>query len=233
MTKIVLLADLHGNLPATKAIEKELERIAPDEVYFLGDAVGKGPDSDKTCDWVRTHCKYHIGGNWDFWVGNDEIPDNLFFSGQLGRERLEWLNSLPTELELLISGIRFRLFHGRPVTDLFQGSDSDEKLSSYMVKGEKIYGGMICADSHRPYERITKMGYALNTGSVGNSLGVPRAHALLLEGEKDCRTEAPLYISTISVPYDNKKAAGLAEKCQGLPMKEAYIREVMTGVYAR
>ena len=40
--KIVLLADLHGNMVATKAMEQELERIRPDEVYFLGDAIGKG-----------------------------------------------------------------------------------------------------------------------------------------------------------------------------------------------
>ena len=39
--KIVLLADLHGNMVATKAMEQELDRIRPDEVYFLGDAIGK------------------------------------------------------------------------------------------------------------------------------------------------------------------------------------------------
>ena len=57
MWKIVLLADLHGNMPATLALEKELEKIKPDEVWFVGDAVGKGPESDKTLDWVRTHCQ--------------------------------------------------------------------------------------------------------------------------------------------------------------------------------
>ena len=30
--KIVLLADLHGNMIATKAMEQELDRIRPDEV---------------------------------------------------------------------------------------------------------------------------------------------------------------------------------------------------------
>ena len=40
--KIILLADLHGNLPATLAMEEELNRVGPDDVWFLGDAVGKG-----------------------------------------------------------------------------------------------------------------------------------------------------------------------------------------------
>ena len=45
--KIVLLADLHGNMVATEAMERELDRIRPDDIWFLGDAVGKGPESDK------------------------------------------------------------------------------------------------------------------------------------------------------------------------------------------
>ena len=65
MSKILFLADLHGNMPATMAFEKELERIKPDDVWFLGDALGKGPESDKTIDWVQNHCNHFIAGNWD------------------------------------------------------------------------------------------------------------------------------------------------------------------------
>ncbi len=35
MAKIILLADLHGNMPATLAMEKEINRIEPDEIWFL------------------------------------------------------------------------------------------------------------------------------------------------------------------------------------------------------
>ena len=37
--KLVLLADLHGNMTVTEAMEKELVKIAPDDIWFLGDAV--------------------------------------------------------------------------------------------------------------------------------------------------------------------------------------------------
>ena len=40
MQKILFLADLHGNMPATLALEKEIDKIKPDDVWFLGDAVG-------------------------------------------------------------------------------------------------------------------------------------------------------------------------------------------------
>ena len=43
MKKIAMLGDLHGNLTATLAMEKALKDYHVDEIWFLGDAVGKGP----------------------------------------------------------------------------------------------------------------------------------------------------------------------------------------------
>ena len=70
----------------------------------------------------------------------------------------------------------------------------------------------------------------LNTGSVGNNLSMTRAHALLLEGEEG---PAPLRITILSVPYDNRKAAETADLYPELPLKESYQREVLTGQYSR
>ena len=233
--KIVLLADLHGNMTATEAMERELDSIRPDDVWFLGDAVGKGPESDKTCDWVRNHCCHWIAGNWDRGLSMDRNrPGNEFYTEQIGTERLDWLDSLPLEDELEISGVRFRLVHGRFLDPLYLSYDSDEKLRAgfRFHDGRPEANGMICADSHRPFIRPLEGGYALNTGSVGNNLSVPRAHALLLEGEPG-RAPAPLRITILSVPYDNRKAAEKADQHPNLPMKESYQREAQTGIYSR
>ncbi|MCR5296578.1 MAG: metallophosphatase family protein [Clostridiales bacterium] len=231
MKKIVVLADLHGNMTATKAMEQEIDRISPDDIWFLGDAVGKGPESDQTCDWARTHCRHWIAGNWDRVL--TQFPDyNAWYIRQLGQERIDWLNSLPLEDELEISGIRFRLVHGRFLDPLYLSFDPDEKLREGFKfhDGRPEANGLICADSHRPFIRPLEGGYALNTGSVGNNLSLPRAHALLLEGEDG---PAPLRITILSVPYDNREAAETAEKYPGMPKKEAYQNEVMTGSYSR
>ena len=229
--RIVLLADLHGNMVATKAMERELERICPDDIWFLGDAVGKGPESDKTCDWARNHCNHWIAGNWDRGLSSDKENDT-FYSRQIGPERFAWLDSLPLEDELTIAGIRFRLVHGRFLDPLYLSFDPDEKLREgfRFHDGRPDANGLICADSHRPFIRPLEGGYALNTGSVGDNLSLPRAHALLLEGEIQ---DGPLSITVLSVPYDNRKAADAAELYPDLPMKEAYQREVLTGVYSR
>ena len=235
MSKIIVLADLHGNMTAVSAMEKEIAGIAPDRIWFLGDAVGKGPQSAETCDWVRKNCSRCIGGPWDYWMSDRNVTykDNDFFREQLGEERLKWIEALPREFDALISGIRFRLFHGRPAADLVQGWDSDDVMGKFFTANGKTYGGIICADSHRPFIRSTHTGYAVNTGSIGNSLGVPKAHALLLEGELDCDKPAPLRMTILSVPYDNEAAAEIARRTDGLPSKEAYINEILTGVYSR
>ena len=157
---------------------------------------------------------------------------NAWYVKQIGEERLDWLDSLPLEDELEISGIRFRLVHGRFLDPLYLSFDPDEKLREgfRFHDGRPEANGLICADSHRPFIRPLEGGYALNTGSVGNNLSLPRAHALLLEGEQG---PGPLRISILSVPYDNRKAAAIADLYPDLPRKEAYQNEVLTGVYSR
>lgn len=229
--KVVLLGDLHGNMVATEAMEQELDRICPDETWFLGDAIGKGPESDRTCDWVRTHCQHWIAGNWDRGLAGERDKDT-FYTRQIGRERFDWLESLPLEDELTISGMRFRLVHGRFLDPLYLSFDPDEKLRAgfQFHDGRPEAQGLICADSHRPFIRPLEGGYAMNTGSIGDNLSLTRAHALLLEGEKEA---GPLRMTILSVPYDNRKAAERADLYPDLPMKESFQREVLTGIYSR
>lgn len=59
-------------------------------------------------------------GNWDDGIvkgSKNCLPGyeaSHFFWDQLSKEQLAWLESLPFEDEVLISGLNFRIFHGRP-----------------------------------------------------------------------------------------------------------------------
>ena len=231
--KIAFIGDLHGNYVATQALEKELRRLQVDEIWFLGDVVGKGPQNVQTCDWVRANCAVCIGGNWDYGIGGKEFAEDGYFWSQLGEERMEWLRTLPRETDCWISGTHFRLFHGRPVTPLMLVQEDKAVLSEAFRANDTVYTGVIFADSHRPFLRTLDAGYILNTGSVGNSMGVPKAHAIVVEGAVGSREEAPLSMSILSVPYDNEAAAEIARQDEHLPHRESFIREVLTGIYSR
>ena len=231
--KIAFIGDLHGNYVATQALEKELRRLQVDEIYFLGDAVGKGPQNVQTCDWVRANCTVCVGGNWDYGIGGKEFAEDGYFWNQLGEERMEWLRTLPSEQEVWISGVHFRLFHGRPVTPLISVQEDKSVFAEAFRAGGVKYDGIIFADSQRPFVRTLNDGYALNTRSVGNSMGVPRAHALVIDGELGCQTPAVMNMTILSVPYDNEAAAEVARQDVNLPHRESYINEVLTGIYSR
>ncbi len=239
MGKLLFLADIHGNMPAVRALEKEIEKIRPDDIWFLGDAVGKGPGNDQAVDWVRTHCTHFVKGNWDDGIcqtyKEGSWPENKFYWEQLGEARMRWLDSLPLEDEVLIGGWWFRLLHGRPVDRLYQAYDDwDTMAMGFHSKiSDREYHGYICADSHMPYLRTCSQGYAINTGSVGNSIGLPRVHAVLIEGEVGSEELSPIHCEILSIPYDNQEAADIAEKYPKLPNLKAYQREVLTGIYSR
>ena len=133
MKKIAMLGDLHGNLTATLAMEKALKDYHVDEIWFLGDAVGKGPQSRETCDWVRANCTRFVGGNWDYGIGGKRFAADNYFWDQLGEERMNWLNTLPLDMDEWISGTHFRFFHGRPVTDLMLVQHDKSVLAQFLL----------------------------------------------------------------------------------------------------
>ncbi len=230
--KLALIADLHGNMPAVNALEKDLERRSIQTVWCLGDLVGKGPNSRETCDWARRHCEYIIAGNWDLGIGTKHFPKDSYYWDQLGSDRLAFLNQLPLEGELTFSGLNFRLIHGRPIMPELVWPQSDASLLIPCFDGNnKTYDGVIYADCHRPALRVLQGKYLLNTGSIGNSMGVPRVHYIVLEtGDEEF---AGFDMNFVSLPYDNEKAAQLAREDKLLPYRDAYINEVLTGIYSR
>ena len=80
--------------------------------------------------------------------------------------------------------------------------------------------------------RTLSPGIIVNTGSVGNAMGVPKCCYALLEGEEG-RIPAPLEVRLRQLDYDREQAVRDAEAADGLPIKEAYIREIQTGIYSR
>lgn len=232
--RLALVADLHGNRPATEALERDLARRGADAVWCLGDVIGKGPSNDFTCDWAFEHCDELIAGNWDVGVARQAFAADSYYWKQLGEERMARLRALPMEKELWMSGRRIRFLHGRPLTgDLLTPQMAKEEIEPFLLDGRGgRYDALIYADIHRQAMRTLKDAVLVNVGSVGNALGLPRACYALLEGEPG-REPADFEIRLVQLEYDRERAARDAMEARELRHREAFRDEVLTGVYGR
>lgn len=234
MTDIALVADLHGNLPAVEAVDADIRARGIQQIWCLGDVVGKGPSSADTFDWAVSRCQVIVQGNWDEGIGKKLFPKDEFYYRQLGDKRMKALLEFPLEHICTLSGRRIRLFHGRPLMPkaLYVHVD-DETLLPYFSPDYDVVG---YADVHRQGMRIVgAQGIIFNTGSVGNGLGVPMAQYAILRGEWDANGQAPFDVSLVTLPYDRARAIRDAEEAgrRGLVNADLFCREIETGRYAR
>ena len=234
MTEIAVVADLHGNWPATEAVEKDIIRRGIQRIWCLGDVVGKGPSSDKTFDWAKANCEFILQGNWDEGVGKKLFPKDQFYYDQLGPRRMQALVELPMEHHSWFSGKYMRLFHGRPILpEPFFVHEQADLLAPYFEPDYQIVG---YGDVHRQGLRLFGYGQLLfNTGSVGNGFGVAMAQYAILRGEPDGREEAPLDVNMVMLPYDKEQAIRdtMESGRHGLVNADKFVSEIRTGRYAR
>ena len=88
------------------------------------------------------------------------------------------------------------------------------------------------ADAHRQGLRTVTPGVFFNTGSVGNAMGVPKCCYALLEGEEGAQA-APFEIRFRQLNYDRDQAVRDAMEAPQIPLINAYIHELKTGIYSR
>jgi len=232
--RIAVIADLHGNRPATDALARDLNRTRPDKIYCLGDIVGKGPSSEYTFDWAMANCDLVLAGNWDIFVGYRSFEPDHYYWKQLGEARLNTLRGLPLEKTVFLSGRRIRLFHGRPIMDhLIRAFDPKAEILPLFTDAE----GEACdvagyADAHRQSLRSLDDRLIFNCGSVGNALGRPDCCYALLDGE-ETPDNAPFTIQLLQIPYDREQTVRDCEAEPDVPRIDSFINEVRTGKYSR
>ena len=183
MTRIAVLCDIHGNLPALEAVVPELEA----ELVVVGGDVASGPFPLETLEQLRSlpvPVRF-VRGNADRVLDLDGIPEpnrsaRLWVAERLGEENLRFLRELP--LDVVIDSIRF--CHGAP------GSDTEpitrvtgERRLRVLLNGvhERV---VVCGHTHVQFDRVCGGVRVLNAGSVGAPYEVePAAYWLELDPE--------------------------------------------------
>jgi len=118
--RYAIIADIHANLAAFRAVLDDIERSGRvEEVWCLGDVVGYGPDPHECIELLRQHNHVCVAGNHD-WAASGKLDTSEFnpdaatachwTAQQLSSEDIEYLENLPS----VIQKGDFTLVHGSP-----------------------------------------------------------------------------------------------------------------------
>ena len=230
------LSDVHGNLPALEAVLSDLARRGVDEMYFLGDVLGKGPAVGEVIELLRTHCRGAVYGNWDKLVLTAQDGARFgvpYYRQRLSPEHRAYLSSLPETLELTFCGRSVLAYHGRfsidrVVTPRFNSERENIEMAMNHFGPHDI---TLMGDAHHPFLLTHQGRYLLNTGAVGNPCDrIALASYVLLHGDEETGV---LSFEHVRVPYDLARAVSLALRTPDLPMLDTYITEIVTARYSR
>jgi predicted phosphodiesterase len=188
---LALLYDIHGNLPALRAVLADAWDAGADRFLLGGDYALFGPYPEETVAALREIPRATwIRGNVDRWTAHpDQAPDDEFVPAAiaacreaLGLELVLELDGLPEQF--VSEGTRY--CHASPISDLRSffpepGEDDDELLEG-AAERRIVFG-----HTHLQFRRVRPDDIELvNPGSVGLPMdGDTRAAYALLDDDGD------------------------------------------------
>lgn len=192
--RIVALSDIHGNLPALKAVLAAI-RGHPDMIIVAGDSVGFGPQPAQVLDLLRRKRCNFVKGNVDDYVSNPasigrlrKFADEEVGSGRPFRpllplavisESVEWtrsqvgnrihfLRELPFSISVEPSpGRQLKVVHANP-HDLERPivkNDPDSVLLPML--SDTHCDILVFGHSHNPFQRFVGSILLVNVASLG------------------------------------------------------------------
>jgi len=200
MTRLAILADLHGNLPALEAVLNDMASFGVEHVVVAGDVINWGPFSAQVTERVLQEGWAVIRGNNEFylldhntprapteWSDPAQYPMLPWLSRQISVQQRTRIAAWPDTLSLRFPDAPpLRVAHGTPRSpwEPMYPIARDEDLLPKLEGVEE--STVIVGHTHLPMERRVGRWHVLNPGSVGLPLdGDPTARYMLLESEGD------------------------------------------------
>ena len=210
MSRVGVIADTHGNLPATQAVMSRLAGAGCAEVFHLGDAIGMGPHPSEVVSLLVTSGVRCVMGNHDelflhglpdpppAWMSAGEVAHHHWVHAQLDAAHRSVMRTWPYARTVQLGRQTVVLVHyaRRP------GGAFDRVAEPTAEDFDRMYAGargdvVVFGHDHRPHDLVLNGRRFLNPGSVGCH-DRPEARALILEPVNG-RVEA----SKVAVPYDD------------------------------
>jgi len=246
--RIAVVADIHGNARALRAVIDDVKESAPDMVVNLGDCLSGPLEAAETADLLISLAWQTVRGNHDRQL-LDRPPEKMGPSdraafGELKNHHKAWLANL--EPALTVEDLL--LCHGAPDDDLVYlmehvEPDGRVRLATRSEIAQRLRGAsaplILCGHTHVP--RIVALAdgrVVVNPGSVGvpaytdtepvphsMEVGAPHARYALLDRRK---ADEPWRVTFRAVVYDWN---GAADRAAGQD-REDWARWLRTGYAA-
>ncbi|MFF3949599.1 metallophosphoesterase family protein [Streptomyces sp. NPDC001902] len=233
LTRVAVLSDVHGNLPALQAVLAEPDVRTAERVVLTGDHAA-GPMPVPTLDALRD-----LGGR-ALWIrGNADrelvehrrtgrttgYPESDWAARRLREDQVTLLACLPDTVELEVHGPGRTLFcHATPRDDeeIVLVDSRAERWAEVMSGVAPEVETVVCGHTHMPYARVVHGRLVVNPGSVGMPYGRGGAHwALLGAGGVQLRRTV----------YDREAAAARIVAESGFDGAARWAREYVLGCH--
>jgi predicted phosphodiesterase len=216
MTRLAVLADIHGNLPALDAIIAHMAQFEPDAVVVAGDLINLAPYSAEVLARVFDLGWAAIRGNHEYYLLDYQTPREP--ASWAGYTTPPWLRkTIPVPLQRRVAALPdtlmltypdappLRVIHGYPHTPwegMYPSTSDAEVIAAVAPVTEAT---IICGHIHLPQERRLHLDgrawHIINPGSAGLAEhGTPgEAPYVILESHPQ-GWQAAFHC----VPYDNR-----------------------------
>lgn len=196
MTRVAVLADIHGNVPALEAVVADIASQDIDEVLVGGDLVGRGPEGSHVIRRIREFDWPSVRGNHEDylltfrrgevpadWLEADEWSASRWMAAELEDADIPYMQSLPfsTRSSLLP---QLHLVHASPRAnnDGIGPWTSVRSIRDHLDSIDESV--LVCAHTHRPLHQHFSSGHVVNVGSVGLPFNAdPRAQYAIFQME--------------------------------------------------
>ncbi len=224
--KFAILSDIHSNVYALDAVINDAKRRGCDALVNLGDIL-YGPIRPRdTYDLLLQNDFLTISGNQDRQIYESTVseiesnPTLQFILSDLGAEPLEWMRSLPFDLQVTSE---LYLCHGTPTSDLVYLLE-DVSTGVALLRSDdeiaELLGGqssklICCGHTHKPrLVRLSSGVSILNPGSVGLQAYTdqePVEHSMENYTDKASYAIAEIrddewYVEHLRIPYEVQAA---------------------------
>lgn len=242
--RYAILADIHSNLVAFKAVLHDLEKRGGfDKIWCLGDVVGYGPEPGACIELLKQLNYICIAGNHDRAIvglidildfNEDAAQANQWTAEQLTEEQKEYLKSLPLKH---IEG-DFSMFHGSPREPVWE-----YLLSTSLAKANLEYFDTpfcLVGHSHVPLVfKYTNDNINLNRLDDGTTIPIGEHRLIINPGSVgqprnfDPRASYALYDSDAEIIYHHRVAYDVEatkEKMREANLPEFLIERLSHGI---